>query len=122
MRNLALITAILIVGCGPDRGCEGNGPTGPAPVYYSITGPVFDSVPGMAVAGLKVFVGDSLALTSDAGEFMVRQQAGSGFITINDVRFEPLHLPFSFYHPATLTLVSAEPPRTHLNAIFSVTP
>ncbi len=105
MRNLALIVAILIVGCGPDHESGGKDPTGLVPVYYSVTGAIYDSVLGVPAAGLRVFVGDSVVTTSEAGIFHVLQREGSGYIIVNDIRFEPLVLPFAFDHRATPTIL-----------------
>lgn len=105
MRVLTTIAAILVLGCGRDPGPDGKDPTGPAPVYYEITGAVFDSLLSVPAVGLRVVVGDSVVTTSAAGVFHVRQRAGNGLISIDDLNFEPLHLPFAFNHHATLTFL-----------------
>jgi len=104
MRIPIAIAAVLILGCRSEPGAGDKDSTGPTAVYYDLTGVIFDSVLGLPASGLRVNIGDSTATTSEAGVFHVRQKAGSGFINITDLGFEPLHLPIAFDHNATMTL------------------
>ena len=103
MRAQTLVGLILLAGCKGQDVVREN-PSLP-PVYFTLTGGVFDSVLNTPVAGLRISIGDSSVLTNDAGLFHTTQRAGSGQLTINDRRFERVTLPANFDHNANLTLL-----------------
>ncbi len=102
MRTAFLFPLVLLAGCDSQDTLRET--PGLAPVYFTLSGTVFDSVLGTPLAGLTIHVGDSTVVTSDAGTFRTTQQAGADLLVINDRRFERVALPIELDYHHTLSL------------------
>lgn len=89
--------------CGEEQAPSAPSATDSTP-FFSITGFVLDSMLGLPLPGIRVAVGDSIAVTDQSGAFQLWQRRGASAVRINDAAYEPYTVPLGFASHSTVTV------------------
>ena len=94
MRRSILLLA-LCISCGDDSGQIAEVPD--PETFYQISGVVRDSVLYRAIPGIRIRIGDSLAVSDSMGRFSVVHRAGSFALTVDDYEYERHSIPLVLF-------------------------
>jgi hypothetical protein len=81
-----LVLLALSISCSNDSGPLP--PDGDPGQLHVVSGTVQDSILDTPVAGVRVFIGDSFAMTDSQGQFTTRQDPGTIALLVTDYRYE----------------------------------
>jgi hypothetical protein len=95
MRRLALLLP-LCISCS-DRKNDVVGINPPDDRIHLVSGMVEDSVLNLALAGVRLRVGDSLVVSDSTGRFQVKHRAGRFGISVQDVAYERYDYPLDLF-------------------------
>jgi hypothetical protein len=91
----ALLLSTLCLSCGndPDPAAPSGGP-GP---LHVVSGVVEDSMLNLPVAGIRVLIGDSVAVTDSQGRFTTVHRSGNFTILVDDYSYERYEVPLAIF-------------------------
>ena len=93
-RYLVLLSCCLSCGDEPGDISRGNGP---AETTHQISGIVEDSVLNLPLRGIRVNIGDSVAVSDSQGQFTTSHRSGPLSLAVDNVAYERYDLPLDLY-------------------------